>query len=147
MNHNTTRAPGMPDGPPTFIGAVYRGICRVCPNCGVGRLFSSWFRMNDGCEACGFSFHREPGYYLGSTYINYGITAVTSTWTFVIGRFVAGLSPTVLVPIVAGFSLFFPLFFFSFARSLWLSIDTFFERIGRGDAPEEGGESTVRESP
>ena len=32
--------------------------------------------MNDSCPACGRKFNRAPGYFLGSIFFNYGVTAV-----------------------------------------------------------------------
>ena len=40
--------------------AVARGFRRVCPNCGRGRLFTSYLKVADTCPSCGetFSHHR-----------------------------------------------------------------------------------------
>ena len=43
-----------------------RGLRLVCPRCGTSPLFRGWFRMHDRCPACGLSFVRDPGFYLGS---------------------------------------------------------------------------------
>jgi hypothetical protein len=32
--------------------------------------------MHDACPHCGFSYEREPGFYLGSIYLNYGATVI-----------------------------------------------------------------------
>jgi hypothetical protein len=64
--------------------------------------------MHESCDHCGLRYQREPGYFLGSIYFNYGLTA----------------------PIVwplALFCLLFPLWFFRYARSLWLGFDHFFD--------------------
>jgi len=34
--------------------------------------------MHDACAGCGASFRRESGFYLGSIYINYGVTVVVT---------------------------------------------------------------------
>ena len=56
----------------TFRDAVVRGGRLKCPICGVGALFRNPFRMHAECSNCGFQFHRDEGYFLGSTYINPG---------------------------------------------------------------------------
>ena len=60
----------------TLLGRTMR---LRCPQCGQGRLFSGWFRMPRQCESCGLKFEREPGYFLGSIYFNYGVTAAIVT--------------------------------------------------------------------
>ncbi|MEZ6062506.1 MAG: DUF983 domain-containing protein [Planctomycetaceae bacterium] len=118
--------------------AVSRGIRLRCPICAKGRLFRGWFRMHSECENCGFTFERAPGYFLGSTYINYAVTAGLSTAAFVVLRFVYRVPKEFLLPVLLSFCVVFPLVFFRFARSLWLSLDCFFDRTGASEA------STVR---
>ena len=37
-------------------------------------MFANLFKMNLDCSNCGFKFEREPGYFVGAMYINYGAT-------------------------------------------------------------------------
>ena len=53
-----------------------------CPLCGEGKLFRGWLRMNAECPHCGLKFEREPGFFLGSIYINYGLTALIAAITY-----------------------------------------------------------------
>src|SRR5688500_10126255 len=66
-----------------FWRRVGRSLRLRCPRCGMGRLYRGWFAMNDQCAECGCDFRREPGFYLGSIYFNYGLTALVVTVTFV----------------------------------------------------------------
>ena len=53
-----------------------------CPSCRQGRLFrvKNPYRlrtintMDACCTECGLSFTREPGFYFGAAYVNYGLT-------------------------------------------------------------------------
>jgi uncharacterized protein (DUF983 family) len=64
---------------PSARGRAFVGALRLrCPGCGQGRLFRGPFRMHDGCGACGLSYRREPGFYLGSIYVNYGVTVIVT---------------------------------------------------------------------
>ena len=90
--------------------------------------------MSKACSACEFRFERPPGYFLGSTYINYGITAATSTVSYVVLHFGLGCANGQLLPGMVTFILIFPLVFFRFARSLWLSLDCYFDRVGASEA-------------
>ena len=117
-----------------FGEALSRGVRLRCPMCGDGRLFGSAFKMRTECEECRFRFERESGYFLGSTYINYGATAVLATGMYVVLLFVFEIEKEWILPGLLAFCLIFPLVFFRFARSLWLSLDCFFDRVGAAEA-------------
>ncbi len=117
-------------GPETISEAIRRGWALRCPMCGGERMFEGILRMRRGCGRCGFRYERGPGYFLGSTYINYGLTVLLTTWTYILGRFVWGLGRWQLIPVLATFSVIFPVVFFRYARSLWLSIDCCLDRQG-----------------
>jgi uncharacterized protein (DUF983 family) len=121
----------------TFSQAVRRGATLRCPACAGGKLFRSLLRMNKKCSNCEFSFERSPGYFLGSTYINYGFTAATTTVSYVVLHFGFGCTNLQLLPGLVTFILIFPLVFFRFARSLWLSLDCYLDRVGALEAMAE----------
>jgi hypothetical protein len=83
--------------------------------------------MKPNCETCGFSFEREPGFYLGAIYFNYGLTALVATIAFPLLRFVAKLPPNTALLITLAFVGLFPLWYFRYARSLWLGFDQFID--------------------
>ena len=127
--------------PPNSLGqAFYRGIRLKCPICCKGRLFEGFIRMQKSCSVCAFHFERGPGYFLGSTYINYGVTTLLTTWTYMVLRFGLDMSKSVLIPVLATFCVIFPVVFFRYARSLWLSFDCYFDKTGamepRSQTPE-----------
>jgi uncharacterized protein (DUF983 family) len=100
-----------------------------CPQCGGSRLFKNWFRMNPHCELCGLKYQREPGYFLGSIYVNYGLTALLVTVFYFVLFFAGWATPQNALWIVTGFALVFPLWFFRYARSLWLGFDHFWDPL------------------
>jgi uncharacterized protein (DUF983 family) len=104
-----------------------------CPVCGVGRLFSGWFRMPERCSHCRFRFERGPGYWLGSIYVNYGLLALLVTIGYFIFFFTEVLPELTVRWLLAGFCVLFSLVFFRFARSIWLAFDTYFDPV----RPEE----------
>lgn len=124
-------------GPLSFSQALARGISLRCAICGKGRLFRDIIRMETHCSCCGFRFERAPGYFLGSTYINYGLTASTTTFSYVLFHFGLGQPNQRVVPVLLLFCAFFPVVFFRYARSLWLSLDCFFDRTGAEEAASE----------
>jgi uncharacterized protein (DUF983 family) len=125
----------------------YRRALRLrCPLCGNGRMFSGLIRMNERCSSCDFKFEREPGYFLGSTYINYGWTSVSLTIGYIVLHVILEYPNSyVMAPLVAWFVLF-PMFFHRYARALWLAFDCFFDHSELRDMSrysEETSEETV----
>lgn len=111
--------------PETLIG---RALRLRCPRCGVGRLFTGWFTMPQRCSECGFRLERPGGYYLGSSYINYGLTAVALLGAYLVLHFRFGWTNQQLAPWLAAFCVLFPLWAFRYARALWLAMDCHFDQ-------------------
>jgi uncharacterized protein (DUF983 family) len=106
---------------------IQRGLRLRCPACGQGKIFRSWLAMNDPCPSCGRKFDREPGYLLGSIYINYGMTAVLVVVMYFALYFSGTMTNQQRLLALIGFSLLFPLWFFRYARSLWIAFDEQFD--------------------
>ena len=98
-----------------------------CANCGGGRLFGGYLRMNPACRQCGLQYQRESGYFLGSIYFNYAVTAVIVTGTYFALYFGFDISGDVLIWPLGAFCLLFPVWFYRYARSLWLGFDVYFD--------------------
>ena len=109
-----------------------------CPRCGRSKLFAGWFRMRRKCPTCGLDFDREPGFYLGSIYINYGLTAVLMTIYFVSMTVADAADQQTLLWTAGAFCVVFPLCFFRFARSLWLGFDQFWDPQAPAKTPPAG---------
>ncbi len=98
-----------------------------CPACGKGKLFCGLLTMNDPCQECGRKYEREPGYLLGSIYVNYGVTALLVLIMY-FGMFLGtDLTGKQILGVTATFSLLFPLWFFRFARAYWVAMDEKFD--------------------
>ena len=98
-----------------------------CPRCGEGYLFRGWFRMRKQCDWCGMCYEREPGFFLGSIYVNYGLTAVLVTIGY-FALYAADVLPQqATLWILTLFCVVFPLWFFRYARSLWLGFDQYWD--------------------
>jgi uncharacterized protein (DUF983 family) len=93
-----------------------------CPRCHTGTLFDGWLKMKPECTRCGLTLEPDPGFYLGSVYANYAATVLLTTAGFVVLVFVCGLSKDIVVWGCAAFTTLFPLWFFRYARSIWLSL-------------------------
>lgn len=106
------------------LAAFGRGALLRCPACGTGLLFRGWFRMHDACRACGHSFRREPGFYLGSIYINYGVTVIVTGALYALLVWGLGTSHEAALAICLGVAVAFPILFFRHARSFLLALDS-----------------------
>ena len=106
-----------------FLTLLSRALRLRCPLCGQGRLFRGWLRMNQECPNCGVKFEREPGFFLGSIYINYGLTALIVAIVYPILLFQRHVPETPLLIGAVTFTVVFPILLFPWARSLWLGFD------------------------
>jgi len=79
--------------------------------------------MRERCEACGFRYEREQGYFVGAIYVNYAVTTVITVGTVLVLDWTIGLTLTQQLVIGVGLALLVPVVFFRYARSLWLAID------------------------
>src|SRR5262249_27539597 len=98
-----------------------------CPRCGNGPIFVGMFRMRPLCPVCGLVFEREPGYFIGSIYLNYGLTTVLMIAGYFALEKEGGLGPWWCLGLCGVFGVVFPLIFFRNARTLWLALDQFFD--------------------
>ena len=104
-----------------------RSLRLRCPVCGRGKLFRYWFRMHQKCSQCEIKFEREPGFFLGSIYINYGLTAAILAIAYPLLLFNYRMPEQQLLLGFLVFAVLFPVFFFPFARSLWLGFDQYWD--------------------
>jgi hypothetical protein len=79
--------------------------------------------MHATCPHCGLRFEREPGFFLGSIYINYGLTSLIVAIAYPILLFNGIVAETPLLAGSLAFVVVFPLLLFPWARSLWLGFD------------------------
>ena len=94
-----------------------------CPRCSKGSLFQKRFTMFSHCTECELKFEREQGYFIGAMYINYGATVFLAFP----GYFIFDVFTP--IPFLANFGVWgvvsavFPVFFYRYSKSLWLSFD------------------------
>lgn len=113
---------------PSNVTLLSRAVRLKCPRCGEAAMFTGLFAMRERCPACGHKFDREPGYFLGSIYINYGITSLLITLGYVTLRFGWNLPNAGVLTGLLAFCVLFPTFFFRYARALWVALDCVWDR-------------------
>jgi len=87
----------------------------------------SWFATQPRCEKCGLDFRVEGGFYLGSIYFNYGLTASITLVAYFALYFSEILTSQQILIVLSCFCLIFPLWFFRYARSFWIAFDECFD--------------------
>jgi uncharacterized protein (DUF983 family) len=120
-----------------ILGVYWRALLLRCPRCGVGRLFRGWWTMAPRCPVCELSFERDPGFYLGSIYVNYGLTAVLVLVIYFSLFFTGKISENVILGVTLAVAVLFPIWFFRYARSIWLGFDYYWDPQAHNDAPPD----------
>ena len=90
-------------------------------------MFHKWWFTRKSCAKCGVVFEREKGFFLGSIYFNYGITAFSLTALYMTAYFANWAENRVLLYYGMGYVVLFPVLFHPFARSLWAGFDQLFD--------------------
>lgn len=111
----------------TFAQVRSRALRLRCPECGVGPLFRGWITMHHHCDHCGLVFERGPGFFLGSTYVNYGFTTLSLTALYMLLHFGLDISNAVLAVPLLIYCVVVPLILFRYARAWWLALDCLFD--------------------
>ncbi|WP_268848848.1 DUF983 domain-containing protein [Flavobacterium aestivum] len=65
-----------------------------CPHCLEGKVFNEkniflnigFPKMNEYCPHCHFKFEKEPGYFFGAMYVNYGLSVAQGIATYLIAQ-------------------------------------------------------------
>ena len=123
--------------------AISRGLRKRCPNCGRGKVFSSFFRLNTNCSECGFRFEREPGYWTGAIAMN---IAFVEVWVaiLILGTVIATAPdiPWTTVWIVGlGTNAVLPFLLLPYSRTLWMGLHMFYDPAVRTENLSEDPQS------
>jgi uncharacterized protein (DUF983 family) len=92
--------------------------------------------MRPACTACGLAFEREPGYFSGAIYINYGLTVTLAFAGYFALDAWRGWPTGWQLALWCPFVVLFPLWAFRYSRALWLALDQLIDpRDGRRGVP------------
>jgi len=93
--------------------------------------------MRPACPACGLPFTREPGFYLGSIYINYGVTVIVTGGLYALLVLGFGLAHELALTACLAVAVALPVLFFRHARSFLLALDS---SVNRHQSPQEAND-------
>lgn len=100
-----------------------------CPHCHKGKVFNEkniffnigFPKMNQYCSHCQYKFEKEPGYFFGAMYVNYGLTVAQGIATYLIAQpFFPELFDLRIIAIIAFVILAMAPFNIRLSRLLWI---------------------------
>ncbi len=99
-----------------------------CPKCEKGELFykkGNIFllqmpKMNAHCNECHFKFEKEPGFFFGAMFVNYGIAVAEMIASLVVFWHFLDLSPLHVFMVIASVSILTGAFNLRISKSIWL---------------------------
>lgn len=94
-------------------------------------MFERPFRRRHGCPACGVTFEREEGYFVGAISINLVATELVILFVYLGSLVVFGYDERLILFVLLPLALLFPVAFYHFSWSAWLAFDNFFEPLPR----------------
>ena len=110
----------------SYVSNVVKG---TCPNCNKTKVFASngnpllfkMPKMKMKCDNCGYSFHRETGFYFGAMYMSYALTVAEMVAVFVLGLLFGWSFMTMFILVVITI-LSLSTFNYKISRLMWLNL-------------------------
>jgi uncharacterized protein (DUF983 family) len=121
-----------------------RALRLRCPNCGQGRLFTSWFRMRERCPVCGLKVERgDEGYQVGSYMFNIIAAELLFAALFIAAIMLTWPTPPWSLLESGGIALMIlaPFAFFPFSKTLFLAFDLIFRPASHDELTTGPGDS------
>ena len=112
-----------------MLQSLYHIFRNECPNCHKGKVFAdkSFFfslgfpKMNDYCSHCNTKFEKEPGYFFGAMFVNYGLTVGQGIITYAIASpFFDKTFDLRIIPIIATVIVLLSCFNIRLSRMIWI---------------------------
>ena len=94
MNEQTSSCPP----PASMLTGMKRGVLHRCPNCGEGRLYTRYLKVDHDCEVCGHDLARYPADD-GPAYFTILLVGHLVIAPLLIFPFIWQMSPWFVVPI------------------------------------------------
>lgn len=107
------------------VGRRLWAILRLrCPRCLRAPVFKKGLTLNDPCPVCGLVFEREPGYFIGSLYVSYGLAVVLLvSFYYILVMLLPEWNPLVIALLAVLASIPFAPVLSCYARVIWLHFD------------------------
>jgi uncharacterized protein (DUF983 family) len=105
-----------------MLRCAWVGMQLKCPVCGTGRIYRSFWQMNESCPSCGVVFEREEGDFLGAMVVAYSVTAVLVGAGVIAVEMVTHLDPMLHVLLWSVVGTVFLILTYRNMKGIWLGI-------------------------
>lgn len=120
-------------------GFWYSVVKDKCPRCNEGDLFvnKNWYTlknigaMPDRCPVCGLDLKVEDGFFLGATYVSYGLTVGITVPLLAAAFFLFRLDFMTLLPIFLGLLIVLMPPIVRVSRSIWINFFVHYDKDWR----------------
>lgn len=100
------------------VGMVRTTLTGRCPACNEAGIFASVYTLHELCPACHVRFERDPGSFLGSLAVAYGLTILALATTSVVMLVRFGAFPG-LMWVLIGLAAAYVLLLYRLAKAWW----------------------------
>ena len=115
----------------------YSVVKQKCPRCQEGDLFVSnnWYSLKnigalpDHCPVCGQDYKMEDGFFLGATYVSYGLTIAATVPLLAAAYFLFGLEYMQLLPALVVILIIIMPPVLRLSRSIWFNFFVEYEGL------------------
>ena len=122
----------------TISEVISRSLRLRCPACGRASIVNRPFRIRQSCNACGVSFNREEGFFVGAIMANVVSTEGVILLTYLVALLIGHDINQTVIAVMLGVAVTFPLAFYHHSWSLWLGLDHLIERLPKPPATSHG---------
>jgi uncharacterized protein (DUF983 family) len=113
----------------TIIEIISRCLRLRCPACGRASIVNSPFHIRQECSSCGVSFNREEGFFVGAIMANVVTTELVILIAYLMALAVGHEIDQLVIGVLLGLAVTFPLAFYHHSWSLWLGLDHLIESL------------------
>jgi len=124
---------GMRRDPRTIVLTLGRCLKLQCPACGRASIFGRPFNVKVRCTACGVTFKREEGFFVGAIMANVLATEGVILIVYFLSLLFTNLNEQKMLTVLFVVGLTFPLAFYHHSWSLWLGVDHLIEGLPRDE--------------
>jgi uncharacterized protein (DUF983 family) len=118
------------------FGATLSRCLRLrCPACGLSSIIERPFQIKHHCPSCRALFKREEGFFVGAIVANVLTTEFVVLVTYFAGLSLASTHFDLLLGILLGVAIIFPIAFYHHSWSVWLSADYLIESLPKYTEP------------
>lgn len=116
---------------------LYSIFANKCPRCQLGDYFiysnpynlKKFAKMHHNCPVCKQDYEKEPGFYQGAMYVNYGLTVAAGVGWFILIYVLYGFDPVIYTISFSILLLILLPWMFRMGRLVWINLFVKFKKL------------------